>query len=353
VIRLRVAAALTGLGALALCPRVSAFVAPEPGGSQVAPVARSAATALTLLEAAALATRTRTWSGTQHVVSLVAGTPHVTDVRVEHVPGRGIEFDAEGGARTGAERVAADVLDASLLSVLAHTYDLRVVAPSACDGRPAHVVEASRPGVEGPAAVAGRFWLDTATGLVLRRDVVGTDGSLLRSSELVDLRVGPATPVVDVVETAGQALRPRGERLSAAALAALISQGWPVPRTLPGGMVLFDARLLDDEMLQLSYSDGLSTLSLFGQRGELPPTTTGILRSVGGSSVWESPGEPGRVVWSEHGRTWTLVSEASPDVVDQILAVLPHGSSRVAQDGLGPRVWRGMARVGAWLNPFD
>lgn len=348
MIRLRVLAALTGAGAVALCPQVSALVAPDPGAEK-APVTRSAGAALSLLEAAARATRTRAWSGTQHVVSLATGERRVTETHVEHVPGRGSAL----AASSGAGLLAADVLDASLLSVLAQTYDLAVLAETTCGGRAARVVEARRPGVTGPSGVAGRFWLDQATDLVLRRDVVGSDGALLRSSELVDLRVGPPTAQVAVQETAGTAMRPRGARLSPDALEVLRGQGWPVQRTLPGGMALFDARLLDDQVLQLSYSDGLSTLSLFGQRGELPPTTTGVVRSVGGGNVWLTPGEPGRVVWSEHGRTWTLVSEAPADVVDAIVAVLPHSSSRVTQDGVGPRVWRGMARVGAWMNPFD
>jgi sigma-E factor negative regulatory protein RseB len=349
VIRLRVVAALTGLGALATCGPVAAFVAPEsPTGS--APAAQASASALGLLEAAARATRTRAWSGTQRVMSLVTGTPQVTEVRVRHLPGRGSSLDP---VARGTALVTADVLDASLLSVLAGNYDLAVVASTVCEERPARVVEARRPGVTGPEGVAGRFWLDVATGLVLQRDVLGADGGLLRRSALRDLHVGPPIEDVAVVQTAGQVLQPRGARLTAAALTALGRRGWSLPRTLPGGMVLFDARLLDDDVLQLSYSDGLSTLSLFGQRGELPPTTTGILRRVGDAWVWESPGTPGRVVWSEHGHTWTLLSDTSPQVLDAVVAALPHGGSTVTQDGLGPRAWRGVARVGAWLNPFD
>lgn len=346
MIRLRVAAALAGLGALALSPQVSALVVPEPG-TDAGPVARASAGALALLESAARATRVRAWSGTQHVVSMAAGVPQVSDTRVDHVPGRGSALGAHDDV------VAADVLDESLLTVLAETYDLAVVARRSCEGRPAQVVEARRPGLTGRGAVAGRFWVDDATGLVLRREVLGTDGRVLRRSELTDVRVGPPVADVATAETAGSALRPRGERLSAQALEVLGRQGWPVPRTLPSGMTLFDARLLDDQVLQLSYSDGLTTLSLFGQRGELPASTTGVVRTVQGGKVWLTPGVPGRVVWSEHGRTWTLVSDAPPDVVDEIVAALPHGGGQLAQDGLGPRVWRGMARVGAWLNPFD
>ncbi len=347
MIRLRLLAALTGLGALVVCPSVSAFVEPEPV-RDASPGARDTTAALGLLETAAAAARTRSWTATQHVTATSGGTPRTTVMHVSHVPGWGSQL----GVPSGAGLLAADVLDASLLSVLAERYDLRVVAPDRCDGRVARVVEARRPGITGHGQVAGRFWLDTASGLVLRRDVVGTDGALLRSSWLGDLRID-AGPGPDTLETTEQALRPHGERLSSGALDALAAQGWPVTHVLPGGLELYDARMLPDDVLQLSYSDGLFTLSLFGQRGELPPTTTGVRRTVAGGTVWEWPEEPRRIVWSEHGHTWTLLSDAPSDVVEDTLEALPHGSSAMAQDGIGPRVWRGMARVGGWLNPFD
>jgi sigma-E factor negative regulatory protein RseB len=336
VIKLRVAAALTGLGAVVMCPQVHALVPPEPGSST--PAAEPAAPALGLLRAAVRVARERPWSGTQHVVSMVGGTPTVTDVRVEHVPSAESSPEASG------------LLDDTLLEALSGNYDLRIAAVTTCRGRPARVVEARRPGVVGAAAVAGRFWLDASTGLLLRRDVLQPDGTLLRSSELADVDVGRAA---GVTLSASNTLRPAGERLDDAALYSLQKQGWLTPAMLPGGLVLFESRLLEGDVLQLSYTDGLSTLSLFGQRGEVPPTTSGLVRTVGGGTVWESWGEPSRVVWSEHGRTWTLVSDAAPSLIDDVLLVLPHSQAQVRQDGVGPRVWRGMSRVGAWLNPFD
>ena len=68
--------------------------------------------------------------------------------------------------------------------------------------------------------------------------------------------------------------------------------------------------------------------------------------------MWEAPGEPERAVWAAEGRTWTLVSDADPVVVDEVIAMLPHAPRQVSADGLAPRVWRGMSRVGAWMNPF-
>jgi negative regulator of sigma E activity len=153
-----------------------------------------------------------------------------------------------------------------------------------------------------------------------------------------------------------EVLHPTGQHLDHAALDTLADAGWPVVRTLPGQMELFDARLHDadgGDVVQLSYSDGLSTLSLFVQNGELPGGLSGRTRTMGGSPVLVSHDVLERVVWSGGGHTWTLVSDAPESVVDQAVVALPHATPRPHHDGLVPRVWRGMSRVGSWLNPFE
>jgi sigma-E factor negative regulatory protein RseB len=328
---LRIAAALTGLGALFTCSSVRAYVLPDPASDE--PVAERSAPALALLHASASAAQEQTWTGTERVLSLVSGSPVVTVTSVQHGPG---------------QPTATDALDARLFSLLATHYELRITGRKACGDRTAQVVEARRPGRDGH--VAGRFWVDADSGLMLRREVLDDAGALLRRTDLLGIRVGSRG---GTVTTALTPAAPAGERLDAAALSAFEADGWPVVRVLPGDLDLYDARWLSDGVLQLAYSDGLSTLSLFLQRGELPPTTTGVVRRVGGGTVWESSGEPERAIWAADGLTWTLVADVAPSLVDEVILALPHASHHVSEDGLAPRVWRGMARVGAWLNPFD
>lgn len=344
MIRLRLAALLAGLGALVTCAPALSRVVPEPSVEEV-PAARPAS-GLPLLVAAARAARTQAWHGTQRVSSSLAGT---ASMEVRHVPGHGSEVRAGGGVPV----VAADVLDESLLALLAENYEVLVSGHAECAGRSAAVVDVVRPGVVGPGAVAARFWVDRASGLLLRRDVHDAEGALLRSVELTRLAVAKAPSTATVAERAGEVLRPRGQQLDDDALGLLGAQGWPVPQQLPRGFALYDARLLDGDVLQLAYSDGLSTTSVFVQRGSLPATTTGLLRSVDGAAVWQPAGEPGRLVWSAAGLAFTLVSDASADARDAAVAALPHGTTGAVQDGLVPRVWRGLDRVGSWLNPFD
>ncbi len=331
---------------------VSALIPPGPDGATLA-VTTQSAQALGLLESAARAARTRTWSGTQHVVSTRAGEPRLTVLDVHHAPGTGTTVRV---LLTDDHAVAADVLDQNLLSLLTSHYQVRVAGTAVCAGRRARVVEVRRPGVAGAAGVAGRFWLDSATGLVLRREVLDESGAVVRSSAFVSLTVGPRTKASSVSFTAGDVVRPTGQRLDAVALAALEAEGWPVIHTLPSGLQLFDARRHEGDggdVLQLSYSDGLSTLSLFVQKGELPDQLTGTARPMSGGTVWVSPGATERVVWSGDGRTWTLVSDAPDSTVENAVLVLPHAPLAAGADGVLHRAWRGLSRVGAWLNPFD
>jgi sigma-E factor negative regulatory protein RseB len=347
--RLRLLLLVAGFGALVTSAPGYAVVAPGPELDTTATSTR----AVGLLQTAARAARTRTWSGTQHVVSTRSGEPRLSVLQIHHTPGGGSTvrlLSAQG------EAVAADVLDDNLLTLLASHFQLRVVQDSFCAGRRAHVVEATRPGVTGPLAVAGRFWLDAATGLVLRRDVLDETGTITRSSSFVSLVVGTTGKAAPTAYTAGGVVRPSGQRLGEGELAVLQASGWPVIRTLPSGLDLFESRMHDGqggEVLQLSYSDGLSTLSLFVQKGELPEDTAGTVRSMGGGAVRVSPGVTERVVWSGNGRTWTLVSDAPESTVEGAVLALPHAPAAVAGDGVLDRAWRGLSRVGAWLNPFD
>jgi hypothetical protein len=140
-----------------------------------------------------------------------------------------------------------------------------------------------------------------------------------------------------------------------AAVRELRADGWRVPEGLPGGFRLFDARLSAPEepehVLHLAYSDGLSTTSLFAQRGALgsaPPD--GFRREdVGGRPVWVRSDLPERVVWSGRGRVWTLVSDAPRDVVRDAVATLPR--DRAERDGLLSRLGRGLGRLASALDP--
>ena len=322
----------TAVGAGLLLAALPAFAEVDAGGSE----SESAeAEALRLLERASVAGRRLTYSGTQYVASWHGDNASTAVVELQHDPESGVVL-------SGEEAVPATAtLDPRLLPPLAASYALSVAGDGRCAGRSAAVVEARRD--EGQ--VAGRFWIDRATGVLLRREVFDADGGRVHSSAFVDLdvrresRAAPMTAVSAV-------------RLDRAELERFRGDGWHVPERLPDGFRLFETRQ-DGQVLHLAYTDGLSTLSLFAQRGELgtAPMKGFTADDVGGRPVWVRQASPERVVWSGGDKVWTLVSDAPHASVRSAVAALPRDPA--PDDGVRTRLARGLARLGGMLNPFD
>ena len=362
MIRLRLVLLLAGAGTLLAglpAQTAQAARAAAPPIDAAAPPTDAAAVgeprALQLLTAAAQAARARTYYGTQYVSTWRADAASSDVADIEHTPGGGsvvhLRPTAVAAPRAGSGAVATlgSDLDLQLLRLLAQHYDLAVAPDDTCTGRTAHVVEARRPGRGGTAAVAGRFWVDADSALVLRREVFDLDGRLVRSSAFssltVDPRLGaPTTP------------QPAAGRLGSDRLDQLRGQGWVIPNELPGDLELFDARLRSHsgtDVLHLSYSDGLSTLSLFAQRGRLgtAPMSGFVRTQVGASRVWVRSASPERVVWGGGGRVFTLLSDAPSEAVRGAVGELPHDAA--PGTGVLARLSRGLARLAHALNPFD
>ncbi|MFN2536933.1 MAG: hypothetical protein ABR549_02130 [Mycobacteriales bacterium] len=332
------------VGVLVSAGSALSCIPPDPAEQVTTPTRSSSA--LALLQRAATVTRTTSWQGTQSVLSTHGGMPRYQLLKVAHSPGTGTVV--EGLADTG-RGVAPDLLDDDLFALLTRHYDLTVVGATLSAGRRTVLVEARRPGQTGADAVAGRFWIDRTTRMVWRRDVLDDSGAVVVSSAFSELRFTRRS----AVRTPPVQTGPGGTRLDDHEVQDLISGGWPIVDHLPSGLELFETRLHDDGVVQLSYSDGLSTLSLFVQQGALPASTGGTVREVGGAFVHMTSTAPEQLVWSGGGRTWALVSDAPDSTIEQAVLVLPHADPPAPDEGVGDKVWRGMSRVGGWLNPFD
>lgn len=236
------------------------------------------------------------------------------------------------------------------LALLARHFRAVVEGTAEVAGRVADVVAVGRPG-ESPSA---RFWLDRATRLPLRREVLDGGGRTVRESAFIDLVVGRTSVARSVQEAARFAPKPVGAPVGLTDIDGMRRFGWYVPGRVPAGLDLFEARMIGNGAsgtLQLSYSDGVSTVSVFEQRGRLDTrSVAGWERAdVGGARVWVQAAFPRRVVWSGGGTVFTVVADSPQATLDAVVSALPH---RNRKPGLGARLGRGLSRVGSWLNPF-
>lgn len=329
-----------GVLVAAAAPAAAGLDAGSTERGRSGPLPGSESQALVLLRAASHAGSDLTYRGRQVVAWAGAGSGSAL-AQVEHDPGRGWSVDADAPLPVTA------ALDRRQLGLLAAAYDLTVTGPGRCTGRAAQVVSAHRP----DGTLAGRFWLDRRSGLLLRRDVFDGQGSRVRSSAFVEVAVGPQHGGGAGVDTGADVGLPQPS-----ALAALRGAGWRVPASLPGGFRLFDTRRSaahpGRDVVQTSYSDGLSTMSLFAQRGSLGTVAPSgfSAETVDARPVWVRRDGPERVVWGGGGRVWTLVSDAPAASVRDAVAALPR--DQAPGTGLRSRLGRGLARLGGMLNPF-
>lgn len=314
--------------------------------------------ALALLARAAEATEGTRYQGTRFVSVRGPDATATMLVEVQGVPGRGTLVHQVGASTQGSAmryewREAPVHGSRGTLGLLARNYDLEVSGSGLVTGRLAHVVEARDP----RSGLTARFWLDRQTGLLLRTEVRGRGGRLLRVSCFVKLRAGAAadTTVAERFQpSAASAPRP-WPRLSGGDLASLRARGWTLPRRLPDGLTLLEARgghARGERVVHLLYSDGLFSVSLFVQQGTLAARRLqGWRRTQVGECcvVYMRHEIPSRAMWSGDGEVYTVVADAPAMTIRRVAAALPgrNGSGHF----LG-RMSRGFSQLGVWLNPF-
>jgi len=213
-------------------------------------------------------------------------------------------------------------------------------------GRVARIVAVRRH----DGSLAARYWLDNVTGLPLRREMFDEGGNLVSEGAFINLSVGSSAPG-PAPSQAAQAWSADAARITA--LPSLRQQGWPVPSRLGGDMSLVGVsrdQAKAGVVVDASYSDGLSVVSVFMQRGQLAAALPGWRAAeVRGLPVYSSEPDHRSLAWSADGVVFTVISDAPPASVDLIVAQLPHDHDV----GFWQRVGRGLARIASWLNPFS
>jgi MucB/RseB N-terminal domain len=321
---------------------------------------RSDPEALRLLRGAEGAARDNSYEGVQYVTSWSrSGMSTTSLVSVAHVPGQGTRMRVQSTtAEQGGQMFEADDprqgrggltgYTPKMLDLLARNYAVVRSGEGQVCGRPTTIIEARR--ADGGAA--GRFHIDRATGLMLRRELLDEQGRAVNLSFFTEIR--PSAPKTTfVMAAAPQTVEaPWTHRLAGADLNALRYRGWPVQSGLPGNLSLLDARQQDGAapVIHLSYSDGLSVVSVFVQRGVLDAGSVSHWHKTtrGGRTVYLRDTVQQRAVWASRGYVYTILADAPPPVVDGAVAALPHGDT-----GFWDRLGRGLNRLTSWANPFD
>ena len=214
-------------------------------------------------------------------------------------------------------------------------------------GRPALIVDLHR----GDGSLAARFWLDSQTMVPLRRDVYDTSAQLISEDAFVQVQFGSLAAQPGAAANGGSPDKQAWAKADVPAklIAGLNGSGWHLPAGLPGGLPLYAAAQSQTGMGQvicLGYSDGLSVVSLFVQRGTLsakmagwaPVNLNGYLVYVAGHSI----------TWAGRGFVYTIIADAPLQTVKQVVASMPPAAS----PGFLGRMGRGLHRLAALVNPF-
>jgi len=308
--------------------------------------------AIQLLMRAATAGRDRTYSGTQYIFSWSTAGASSLVVDLQHVPGRGVLVRRAGAlGSTVLDATGAGALDPRALAVLERHYSVSVARQHGqCAGRRTQIVEARR---RGESALAGSFWLDTQTGLLLRRELYDRTGRTVRAAAFVDLQLAVPRPWDAPRQGPWDALRQdasahAGSPMQDDHIAALRRAGWAAPAALAGGLELFDVRQRDG-VLHLSYTDGLFAVSVFSQRGRLDSRSVKGWQQVevDGIRAWTRPGLSQRVVWAGDGWVHTVVADAPDSLVSAAVTAFPAS----AGESFADRVQRGLHRMRSWADP--
>jgi sigma-E factor negative regulatory protein RseB len=246
---------------------------------------------------------------------------------------------------SGPDLDEAGVLGMStrLVSLLAANYVVAVAGRGQVAGRPARIVTVRRPG----GGVAAWFWLDSATSLPLRKEMFDARARLISSVTFAEVDIGRAAAGGGPVPTA----RAWHTTLAPGQLALLRARGWPLPGPLPGDLTLIGAKESTTPagpVVDLDYSDGLSVVSIFVQRGYLPDRLRGWSQvALAGHKVYAN--DPGGLcfAWSARGFVYTLIAAAPRQTVGQVVVALPHDDD----PGWLAQLRHGLHRMLSWVRP--
>jgi sigma-E factor negative regulatory protein RseB len=248
-----------------------------------------------------------------------------------------------GSGGPGPDEAGVLGMSTQLVSLLAANYMVTVAGRGQVAGRPARIVTVRRPG----GGVAAWFWLDSATSLPLRKEMFDARARLISSVTFAEVSIGRGAASGQPVPTA----RAWRTTLAPGQLARLRATGWPLPGPLPADLTLIGAKESTTPagpVVDLDYSDGLSVVSIFVQRGYLPARLKGWSRvALAGHKVYANDPDELCFAWSARGFVYTLIAAAPQQTVGQVVVALPHDDD----PGWLAQLKHGLHRLVSWVGP--
>jgi hypothetical protein len=316
------------------------------GPSVVAGETLTSTEAQALMQRAADAGHSVSYSGRQWFLAYRDGRTIVAQVDVDARARQGtqVRVNSQRGQQLfrgfTPALISSRVVDDELLHLLERNYHLSGSRGARVAGRSATVVTATR---DGSPSVAARWWIDDATGIMLWQETYGESGS-------VDLSFGFTSVSVSQNEGILEHLPPRlavprtSTSLSLSSATELKASGWSCVRELADLSLvrIRSDRASNPDLVHLVYSDGLSTVSVFQQRGQLTAAPEG--------SQWDAAlgahvrrGASGVATWQSGEMVLTVVTDGSAGLLAEAVESLPHADA-MTQTTLD-RIKAGWARI--------
>ncbi|MDR7402887.1 MAG: hypothetical protein QN155_11745 [Armatimonadota bacterium] len=216
----------------------------------------------------------------------------------------------------------------------------RVTTASANEiGRHATRVEFSPITADRPSR---RIVVDDATGVVMRPVRTGRGGQIGEVTAFLAFEEKPVGWLSQAALPADLRLQPRAVPRPTTGLAASVLGGSRVPVVVPPGFHEVGEYLSGgtEPVLQVVFSDGLTTLVVYQRRGVIasPPQGSRVIYTAGGPVWVHTVGLRTLVHWVHAGRVITVVGDVSPQ---SLLAAVERTGVASA-----PRAWD---RLLAWF----
>ena len=315
--------------AVAAIQPTSVSSAPNPRPVTPSGVAKelSAAAAERRLEAAARTPSRLSFSGVQTYRAVRGDTQIAAGVDVVNVAGQGTELlvrdpaGREVQSRFVRDSAASRLSELTLVGLLAANYRLSGWPGSEVAGRRATVIEA-RTKEQTADRPAARWWVDDATSLVLWQETYDRDGRVQTATGYTGIEFGDVGFLSHLPQST---VSRTTTSLTLAKTRDLAAQGWTPPSTLAGlPLVRMRCdRAENPQVLHLVYSDGLSVLSVFEQRGGLGAGPAGT-RWDARLQAFVRWGSASTASWQSGETVLTVASNGSPDLVAAAVSALPH-----------------------------